>query len=97
MRANFMSVNLDQVIAEVKELPFEQQQQLRNKLDEILAETTRPEDRVKHMLFEAGLLTDIKTNLSMSEQDEDDFSPIEIKGKPISETIIEERRVAWND
>ena len=87
-----MSVNLDQVIAEVKELPLEQQRQLRDKLDEILAETTRPEDRFKHMLFEAGLLTEIKTDLSTSEQDEDDFSPIEITGKPISETIVEERR-----
>jgi len=85
-----MSVNLDQVIAEVKQLPPEQQRELRNRLDDILAETARPADELKRMLLEAGLITEIKPVLS--DPDEDDFIPIEVSGKPVSETIIEERR-----
>ena len=85
-----MSVNLDQVIAEVKQLPPEQQRELRNRLDDILAETARPADKLKRILIEDGLLTEVKPD--SSDPDEDDFIPIEVSGKPVSETIIEERR-----
>ena len=39
------------------------------------------------MLFNDGLLVNFP-----NEADDEDFEPIEIVGKPISETIIEERR-----
>ncbi len=40
------------------------------------------------MLFDDGLLV----NFPSETEDDDDFEPIEFVGKPISETIIEERR-----
>lgn len=50
---------------------------------------SQAEERFKRKLVEVGLLSDIKTpkvNLEV------DRTPIRVKGKPLSETIIEERR-----
>jgi len=49
-----------------------------------------PEELVKQDLHEAGLLLEIKR--PALESCEDDFTPITVTGKPLSETIIEERR-----
>ncbi|MCY7346678.1 MAG: hypothetical protein LH614_10725, partial [Pyrinomonadaceae bacterium] len=39
-------------------------------------------------LFEEGLITHVPSDVS---DEDDDFEPIEIKGKPLSETILEDR------
>jgi len=50
-----------------------------------------PEDRLDQLLLEAGVISEIPPPIT-------DFTPyqnrkpIEVKGKPVSETIIEERR-----
>jgi hypothetical protein len=41
------------------------------------------------VLLERGILKEIPVGAS---DEEDDFEPIEIKGEPLSETIIRERR-----
>lgn len=48
-----------------------------------------PEDRFKQRLAELGLLREIKTPSGVSGGDR---TPIQVKGKPLSQTIIEERR-----
>ena len=46
------------------------------------------QDEFDRILFEEGFLA----NLPNETDEEDDFEPVEFTGKPISETIIEERR-----
>jgi hypothetical protein len=84
------TVSLEQVFAEVKLLSREEQQQLRDTLDRWLR-PDRPEDRLEDVLAEAGLLrtphargrgTALPTAVT----------PIAVRGQPVSETLIEERR-----
>ena len=48
---------------------------------------TVTQNQFDQMLFDDGLLVNFPI-----ETDDEDFEPIEFDGKPISETIIEERR-----
>ena len=82
--------SLEQVLAEAKMLSQEEQQQLRDTLDRWL-HRDRPEDRLEDVLAEAGLLRarrpqggDTSPRLA--------FTPVAVRGKPVSETLIEERR-----
>jgi len=49
------------------------------------------EEEVQRILFERGIIGNIPNASDYTDAD-DDFEPIEIKGKPLSETVIEERR-----
>lgn len=57
----------------------------------LTAQEESAEDKLEQMLLEAGLLSEIPPPIT-------DFTnyrrrrPIKVKGKPVSETIIEERR-----
>ena len=87
------SETLVKILEEVKTLPREDQGLLREALDALLAEpeALTPEEKVERLLFEQGLLREIKQPIT-------DLTPYRdrklahIKGKPLSETIIEERR-----
>jgi hypothetical protein len=84
---------LDKMLEEVRMLTPDEQRQLRGLLDKLLA--TPPsksiEDELEQRLLKAGLLSEIKPPIT-------DFTPyqnrkpIKVKGKPLSEVIIEERR-----
>lgn len=85
---------LDKVIEDVKTLTRGEQQKLRELLDELLKElpARSPEEELERKLFEAGLLSEIKPPIT-------DFTPYQnrkpieiLDGKPVSETLIEERR-----
>ncbi len=85
------TVTLDKVWEEVKALTPDEQQQLRTQLDRLLESLSSrsAEEELQRRLLEAGLLSEIKPPIT-------DFTPyqnrkpIEVKGKPISEVIIEE-------
>ena len=47
------------------------------------------ESRFKQHLVELGLLREVRVPLDLLEEDR---TPIEVKGKPLSQAIIEERR-----
>ena len=84
------TIRLEQVLAEVKLLSPEEQQQLRDTLDRWLRRD-RPEDRLEDDLVEAGLLR------ARHPQGEETaprtaFTPVTVRGQPVSETLIEERR-----
>lgn len=49
------------------------------------------EEEVQRILFERGVIGNIPSAADYTDAD-DDFEPIEIKGKPLSESVIEERR-----
>ena len=90
------STNLEKVIEEVKALTQEEQLQVRELIDSLLQnpvetqERLSPEDLLERRLLERGVISDIpKRNFDPDTYKE--FEPIEVKGKPVSETIIEER------
>lgn len=56
-----------------------------------MKKSTSSEEEVQHILFERGVIGNIPSAVDYTDED-DDFEPIEIKGKPLSETVIEERR-----
>lgn len=89
------STSLERVIEELKALTPAEQQKVRELIDSMLAADTSatlsPEDLLDQRLLEAGVIGEIPRRIT-------DFTPyqnrkpIEVKGKPVSETIIEERR-----
>lgn len=87
-----MSSTLDKIIGEVRQLPPDEQQQLRAQLNEILPFPPAGDDleaEIERKLAAEGL---ISLPDSQDEAADDDWEPIEVKGKPLSEMIIEERR-----
>ena len=77
-----------EILNEIYRLPFSEQKQISDSLSEQLSEDSI-ELRLQQALFEKGLLREIKTSRRSKLGN---FKPIKIKGKPLSETIIEERR-----
>jgi hypothetical protein len=87
-----------------KALPPEQQAEVRRRLDPLPAQPDEDavsiddshraaidlDQRVQRALFEAGLVSEIKPPIT----DPTPYrrEPIAIKGEPLSETVIEERR-----
>jgi hypothetical protein len=90
------SPSLNKIIEDVKALSQEDQLKVRELIDSILDNPTEPqeplllEDLLERRLLERGVISEIpKRNFDPDTYKE--FEPIEVKGKPVSETIIEER------
>lgn len=49
------------------------------------------EEEVNRILYERGVIGSTPNAADYTDED-DDFQPIQIKGKPISETVVEDRR-----
>ena len=90
------SANLERLIEEVKGLPPDDLRRVRALIDSLLqapgtATKKSLENQLDQMLLEAGVISEIPPPIT-------DFAAyenrrrIEVKGKPVSETIIEERR-----
>lgn len=89
-----MSLALQKIVDEIKELAPEQRRHVREMLGE--TETTETElhqreEDFHQKLYAKGLLIKIPHE-NIQRLPFDDWEPVKIKGKPISETIIEERR-----
>ena len=84
---------LGEVAKDVKALTPAEQQQLFGELQQIVAGHQRPapEAELERRLYDAGLLSEIKPPIADLRPYEN-RRPIQVKGKPISEVIIEERR-----
>ncbi len=76
---------------EIYKLPSVEQEVLKEKLlKEIEPDTqTISQEEFDRALFADGFLANLP---DAAEDEDDDFEPVEFTGKPISETIIEERR-----
>ncbi|MEW6210734.1 MAG: hypothetical protein AB1631_20385 [Acidobacteriota bacterium] len=86
-----MSANLEKVIEAIKALPPDEQRRVKELVDSLVDEQTMsPEDLLAKRLLEAGVISHIPPR-NIDESDRT-FRPVEVKGKPVSETIIEERR-----
>ncbi len=78
-----------EIINEIQKLPPIERKEILDSLSEELTEAEAEDLRLQKALFDAGLLREIK---SPRHRKMGDFKPIEIKGEPLSETIIRERR-----
>ena len=87
------NVTLDRVWEEIKTLTPDEQRQLKELLNVLSEKLHSPptEEEFERMLLEEGIISEIPPPIT-------DFTPYrnrkpaEIKGKPLSEVIIEERR-----
>ena len=87
------SAKLDKVLEDVKTLTAAELRQLREVLDRLLASVqVQPgEDEFEQQLLHSGVLSEVKPTIT-------DFTPyqnrtpVEARGKPLSEVIVEERR-----
>lgn len=79
-----------EIIKEIHKLPPIQRKEVLDHISADLSEkdSVGEEDVAKHLLAK-GIISEIPEN--WNEADEE-FAPIAIKGKPLSETIIEDRR-----
>lgn len=85
---------VEKILEEVKALTLGEQRQLRSLLNSLLESHTHPqmtEDEFHQMLFQKGIIANIPSPAEDTEED-DAFEPVEVQGKPLSETVIGERR-----
>ncbi len=88
-----MSGKLAQIIEEVKSLSELERRQLKHLLDTLPSqgqELTR-EQQLDHLLLQRGIISRIPPPIT-DYRPYENRKPIEVRGKPLSETIIEERR-----
>jgi len=85
--------NLDRIREEVKALTPDEQRSLRDMIDELLAASApqMTEDEFEQHLLRKGVISRIPPRIRDASF-EANRKLIEVKGKPLSETIIEERR-----
>lgn len=81
---------LEKVVDEVKTLTPEEQVQVRDLINQLLLSPEEIDRLIQEDMLKEGLVNEIKP--PRSSLPERTFKPIEVKGKPVSETIIEERR-----
>lgn len=90
-------MSTQELLAEIQKLAPEEQRRLLEVLKRDRVESSKPEhrpiteDEVEQILLAKGIISEIPPLADYSAEDED-FEPIEVPGKPLSETIIEERR-----
>ena len=83
-----------EIVNNVRKLPLENQRELLEVLQNEVSgtkDTPISEEEVQRILFERGVISTIPRLCDYKDAD-DDFEPVERKGKPLSETVIEERR-----
>jgi hypothetical protein len=83
-------VTVDQILAEAKTLSRDEQQQVRDILDTWLR-SERLEEQLEHLLYDAGLRREIRP-AGAATVSSPRCPPVSVSGKPVSETLIEERR-----
>jgi hypothetical protein len=92
-----MATDIEKLIQELHSLGADELRQLRRAVDERLSnpsESTgseRQEDEFKRRLVAAGLLNEVRPPVPDPESYRG-RTPVPVTGKPLSETIVEERR-----
>jgi hypothetical protein len=83
------------LLDEIQKLPIEEQRQILDVLSANVAQhkdstpQTTSEAEFEQMLLQKGIISEIPAGV---DEEEEDFEPVVVRGKPVSETIIEERR-----
>lgn len=81
-------MSVKEVLEAVRALSPEERAQVRALLDTLPDASSSPEEEAQARLREAGLLGETKPREVSARARR---TPVEIKGKPLSETIVEER------
>ena len=90
-----MSQNVEEVKRTIQQLPAAEQKELlewfeeHKPMDENIGEADL-EARVLNRLLGKGLISEIVK--PMTDEEDDEFPPVEIEGEPLSKMIIRERR-----
>jgi hypothetical protein len=91
-----MSATLDRIKEEVKTLGAEELRQVRELVDSLLVEPAKPkmtEEEFAQYLAAKGVISlPDEARRGEAEEEFDDYEPIVVEGKPLSEMIIEDRR-----
>ena len=85
------SENLDRVPEGVRSLTLAERQELRTRLDTWPSPSPSTEDDLDQRLLSAGVISHVPAPCT-DPAPYRRWKPITVKGKPLSETIIEERR-----
>jgi hypothetical protein len=88
-------ISFDQIWEAIKNLPPKQQRRLRKLLDALRLKSRllSPEDKADLLLLQEGAISKIPLPPTAADiQAFREYKPIDIDGKPLSATIIEERR-----
>jgi len=91
-----MTPNSEQVIETIRHFPVFEQRKILDWLEEYKptidekASEEEIERKVLERLLAKGLISEIVE--PMTDEEDDEFEPIEIEGEPLSEMIIRERR-----
>jgi hypothetical protein len=92
---------VEEIVKAVRELPPQEQAEVRRRIEGLLPEPDQADvpgeslaagdldQRLQRAMYEAGLVSEIKPRVKRPRVRP---PPIKIKGKPLSETIIEDRR-----
>lgn len=88
-KGDFFDMTPQEILNEFYKLPMVEKMEVLDSITEDLSAEEVEDLRLQKSLFAAGLLREIK---SPGRRKIGDFEPISIQGKPLSETIIEERR-----
>ena len=94
---------IEEILTAVKHLPPDEQVEVKRRLEVMIHRPNREEtpvdevrqaagdldQRIQRALYDAGLISEIKPRVKRPRERR---PPIRIKGKPLSETIIEDRR-----
>jgi hypothetical protein len=87
------SANLENLLEEVRALSAEERRQVRKLLDK-MAESDELQSRrreAERKLLEAGLIVEVRQPPTDIETYRN-YNPVEVTGRPVSETLVEERR-----
>lgn len=82
-----------EILTEIRHLPLSEKQTVYKTLEielkpiNEISEEERLEHEFEQMLLQKGIIKSIPAKWN----DDEDFEPIEVLGKPLSETIIEDR------
>lgn len=82
-----------EIINEISKLPIYEKQNIRRHLDaDLQPETAGSPDELRERDFERMLLAEgVIREIPPRWNESDEFEPVEIIGKPLSETVIEDR------
>ena len=85
-------MNTIEILSEIKKLPVVEKHNLFKKLSDELHNDSYLTEELREQEFEQMLLAEgVIKQIPPRWNDDDDFEPVKIIGKPLSETIIEDR------
>lgn len=85
-------MNTTEILSEIRKLPVVEKRNLYRQLSEDLKTDSVSAEELREQKFDRMLLAEgVINHIPPRWNEDDDFEPVEISGKPLSETIIEDR------